>query len=361
MDESARQLSLSLDAVSKALAEWTVARHAELDPSLSQRYGDKWRRSWVTEVQARVRYLAQAIAVRRPKLFAETAAWSGSAFVARNGDAKDVEASLRCLREVIEAELPKAVVSVALEHVDAGLERLKAPISPPADRLEPGRPHGELALRYLEAILAGRRNDAMQLILDAVASGTSVLEVYSKVLQTAQVEIGWMWHQDEISVADEHFATATTDMVMSMLRSHWDAAPAKGRRVVATAVGGDLHTLGVRMVADHFEMDGWESIYLGANTPNEDVIRSLGDHEADLLAVSVTSMLHLRDVGELIRTIRDDSTTAGVKVIKVIVGGAPLGLDPGLWQELGADGWAPSAEAAVGVGNGLLDGTAQAP
>ncbi|MHC4140513.1 MAG: cobalamin B12-binding domain-containing protein [Planctomycetota bacterium] len=358
MDESARQLSLSFDAVAKALAEWTVARHAEVDPSLAQRYGDKWRQSWVTEVQARVRYLAQAIAVRRPKLFAETAAWSGSAFAARNGGVNDVATSLGCLREVIDAELPEAVVSVALEHVDAGLERLQASISVPTDRLDPKQPHGELALRYLEAILAGRRNDAADLIVTAVESGTSVSEVYSKVLQPAQVEIGWMWHQDEISVADEHFATATTEMVMSMLRPHFTPAPAKGRRVVATSVRGDLHALGVRMVADHFEMAGWDSIHLGANTPNEDVIRSLSDHEADLLAVSVTSMLHLRDVGELIRAVRDNSATAGVKVI---VGGVPFGLDADLWQELGADGWAPSAEAAVGVGNGLLDGTAQAP
>ncbi|MHC4217599.1 MAG: cobalamin B12-binding domain-containing protein [Planctomycetota bacterium] len=356
MDDSARQLSLSLDAVSKALAEWTVARHAEVDESLPQRYGDSWRRSWVTEVETRMRYLAQTVAVRRPKLFAETAAWSSSAFAARNAGSKDVETSLRCLREVIESELPEAAAGVALEHLDAGLERLKAPSSPPAERLEPGQPHGELALRYLEAILAGHRNEAAKMILVAVESGASVPDVYREVLQPAQVEIGWMWHQDEISVADEHLATATTEMVMSMLRPHFTPGPARGRRVVATAVRGDLHVLGLRAVADHFEMDGWESIYLGANTPNEDVIRSLSEYEADVLAVSVTSMLHLRDAGELIAAVRDNSATAGVKVI---VGGASFELDPDLWQELGADGWAPSAEAAVGVGNRLLGGTPQ--
>jgi methanogenic corrinoid protein MtbC1 len=356
MDDSARKLSYSLDAVAKALAQWTVSRHAETDPSLPQRYGDGWRTGWVKEVETRVRYLAQAIAVRRPKLFAETAAWSSSAFAARDAGAKDVETSLRCLREVIEAELPEAAARVALEHVDAGLERLQVPAGPPAERLEPGRPQSELALRYVEATLAGRHNDAAKLVLDAVGSGTSVSEIYSAVLWPALVEIGWMWHQGEISVADEHVASATTQMVMSMLRPHFKAAPVKGRRLVATAIRGELHALGLRMVADHFEMDGWDSIYLGANTPNEDVIRSLGDHDADLLAVSVTSMLHLRDVGELIAAVRDDAATSRVKII---VGGAPLGLDPDLWREIGADAWAPSAEAAVGIGNGLLDGTMQ--
>ena len=357
MEESARKLSLSFDAVSKALAEWTVARHAETDPTVAQRYGDGWRKSWVADVQTRIRYLAQAIAVRRPKLFAETVAWSMSAFAARQIGVQDVATSLGCLREVVESEMPEAASSVAVGCIDEALQRLQATDPPSSDRLEPKQPHGELTLKYLEAILAGRRNDAVQLIVNAAESGMSVSEVYSKVIQPAQAEIGRMWHLNEISVAEEHAATATAELAMSLLRPHWQAAPARGRRVVATAVTGELHALGVRMVAEHFEMDGWDAVYLGANTPHEDVIRSLSDHGADVLAVSATSLLHLRDLGDLVGAVRDAGETAAVKVL---VGGAPFNLDPDLWAELGADGWAPSAEAAVGVGNGLLDDNSEA-
>jgi methanogenic corrinoid protein MtbC1 len=358
MEQSARKLSLSFDAVSKALAEWTVARHVETDPSLTQRYGDGWRKSWVADVQARIRYLAQAIAVRRPKLFAESVAWSMSAFAARQIGVEDVATSLSCLREVIESEMPEFAASVAGGYIDEALQRLQATDAPAIDRLQPSQPHGELMLKYLEAVLAGRRRDAVQLIVEAVESGTSVANIYGKVLHPAQVEIGRMWHLNEIGVADEHAATATAEMVMSMLRMHWQSTPAKGRRVVATAVTGDLHALGVRMVAEHFEMDGWDAIYLGANTPHEDVVRSLSEHGADLLAVSANSLLRLRDLGDLVGAVRDTEETAAVKVL---VGGGPFNLAPDLWEELGADGWAPSAEAAVGVGNGLLDDDPEAP
>jgi methanogenic corrinoid protein MtbC1 len=357
MEDSARQLSLSLDAVAKALAEWTVTRHAEMDPSLPERYGKDWRKRWVADVMTRVRYLGQAIAVRRPKLFADTVAWANAAFVAREAGVEDLVSNLRCLREVLTAELPEAVGEAAGPYFDEALERLEAPAPPrPAERVTPDQPMGELTLRYLEAVLAGRRNDAVQLIVGAVESGTSVAEVYTRVLRPAQTEIGFMWHQNEISVADEHVATATTELVMSMIRPHLKSPEPRGRRVVATTVTGDLHAIGLRMVAEFLEMDGWDLIYLGANTPHEDVIRAIADHRADLLAVSVTSLLYLRDLGDLIAAVR---AAEGLDGIKILVGGCPFNLDPDLWQEVGADGWAPSAEAAVEVSNRLVNGSAQ--
>ncbi|MHC4446253.1 MAG: cobalamin B12-binding domain-containing protein [Planctomycetota bacterium] len=122
--------------------------------------------------------------------------------------------------------------------------------------------------------------------------------------------------------------------------------------MIATAVSGDLHALGVRMVAEFFEMDGWDVMYLGANTPGPDIVRALSDHTADLLAVSATSFLNLRQVGELIDAVRSDPGLAGVRII---VGGAPFNLVPDLWDELGADASAASAPDAVETANRLFD------
>ncbi|MDZ7776615.1 MAG: hypothetical protein U5L09_13885 [Bacteroidales bacterium] len=40
-----------------------------------------------------------------------------------------------------------------------------------------------------------------------------------------------------------------------------------GKSMVAATVGGELHEMGIRMVADFFEMEGWDTWYLGANAP----------------------------------------------------------------------------------------------
>ena len=45
--------------------------------------------------------------------------------------------------------------------------------------------------------------------------------------------------------------------------------------MVATCIGGELHEIGIRMVADFFEMEGWDTYYLGANTPADAVVAEL--------------------------------------------------------------------------------------
>ncbi|MHC4219787.1 MAG: cobalamin B12-binding domain-containing protein, partial [Planctomycetota bacterium] len=195
-----------------------------------------------------------------------------------------------------------------------------------------------------------------QVICDAADAGTPVQEIYSGALQPAQIEIGRMWHRGEITVADEHFATATSEHVMSLLRPRFARAAPRDQRVLATAVSGDLHALGIRMVAEFLEMDGWDVIYLGANMPGVDLIRALAVMNVDLLALSATSFLNLRGVGELIEAIRGTSELASTKII---VGGAPFNLVEDLWRELGADGTAPSAAEAVHVATRLLGNAAR--
>ena len=58
--------------------------------------------------------------------------------------------------------------------------------------------------------------------------------------------------------------------------------------MVAACAASELHEIGVRMAADFFEMEGWDTFYLGANTPAESVIRTLVERKADVLAVSAT-------------------------------------------------------------------------
>ena len=63
------------------------------------------------------------------------------------------------------------------------------------------------------------------------------------------------------------------------------------------------------MVADFFEMEGWNTFYLGANTPTADVIRTVVDRKADVLGISVTISNHLQAVSSLIARMRADQPT----------------------------------------------------
>ena len=125
-----------------------------------------------------------------------------------------------------------------------------------------------------------------------------------------------------------------------------------GHSLVATSVGGELHEIGMRMVADFLEMEGWDTYYLGANTPTDSILLSLEERQADVLAISATLTLHVSKVSELIDQIR---TSPSQSTIKILVGGYPFNIARNLWQQVGADGYAPDAQGAVLAANRLME------
>ena len=58
----------------------------------------------------------------------------------------------------------------------------------------------------------------------------------------------------EISVAQEHFATAATQVIIAQLAHGIFGRPKAGHTLVAAGVVGDLHELGLRMLCDLFEL-----------------------------------------------------------------------------------------------------------
>jgi len=214
-----------------------------------------------------------------------------------------------------------------------------------------GGEHAELAGRYLAALLAADRHRAMDLVLDAADSGVGVRDIYVHVLQAAQHEVGRLWQTNEVSVAQEHYCTAATQLVMSRLYPRVFSSPRNGRKMVATCVGGELHELGIRMVADLFELEGWDSYYMGANTPTKSILNTIAEQEADVLAISATINFNVASLSDLIKEIgkSDDASS-----LVIMVGGRPFNLIEDLWERVGAHGSAPSAAEAVGVAERLI-------
>jgi len=352
MNPEAKQASLVIDSVAKAVANWTVDLHAELNPKLPNRYGPGWRADWIGHTLSQLHTLAQVVSVRSTELLAQTMRWTRESFKMRGVEEDDLTRNTKCMREVLAKELPPPVNQIAIEFVDASIEALGRPNGDFGGNAESDSEHRKTVLEYLEAVLAGDRSRAESTVIAMFGRGATVPEVYEGVLAPAQARLGLMWHRGEITVADEHFGSATTQAIMGRLRPNFQRAKPKGRTMVATSTPGDLHEIGLRMVADLFEIDGWNVIYLGANTPIADVVELLERRGPDLLALSVNTALTLRDAGELIDAVRGN---AAIALTKVLVGGPPFRAVHDLWRELGADGCALSATEAVRLGNQLVE------
>lgn len=197
---------------------------------------------------------------------------------------------------------------------------------------------------YIQALREGDRRRALTVARSALNEGTDIRNLYLDVFQPAMHEVGRLWEVNELTVAQEHLATAITQSVMAQLYAHVFARPPLGRTLVATCIGGELHELGIRMVADFFEIEGWDVYYLGANMPADDVVDMVNDQQANLLGISVTLNNHVPQARDLIQRVR--ASPIGNR-IKVMIGGQPINRAPDIYKTIGADFTALNAREAV--------------
>lgn len=343
-----QQVSEALNTRRAELAAQMVTREFVRHPELEQRYGKIGREKCLEDAGYHLAYLAQAIAADNRKLFCNYIGWAKVMLAKRGVPATDLAGLLETMKESLRSELPSGFCRLACDYVDGGLRELPHLPDDLPTCLAEGTPLAALAGEYLQALLRGERQVASKLILDSVRQGTPVRDLYLHVFQRTQYEIGRLWQVNQISVAQEHYCTAATQLVMSQLYPHIFAGEKTHGTLVATCVAGDLHEIGLRMVCDFFELDGWNTYYLGANVPNPSVVQALIKQQAAVLAISATMTYHVRAVAALIVAVRGVPECGGVKIL---VGGYPFKVAPDLWRDIGADGSAPDAQAAIQLAN----------
>ena len=156
---------------------------------------------------------------------------------------------------------------------------------------------------YLEALLARDVGAARAVIEASLAAGLEVPEIYLGILQPALYEIGRWWAVGDFSVADEHSATAVTQSVLGMLGPRMRTAPKDGRLAVVTGSPEERHALGVQMVADFLEGDGWEVLNLGASTPARDLAGLADAERPDVVALSTATPAALPGAAEAVEAL----------------------------------------------------------
>lgn len=295
----------------------------------------------------------QALKFDSHVLFEDYIGWIKVVFQNRDIPAEYLEENILILQNYLTHRfgLEKAQDSVAL--LDKGMDKLTEGITTSSCFFNQSS-ETSLVKDYTEYLLKGETRSANQLIIDALDKGMSIEDVYLNIFQYSQYEIGRLWQINKISVAQEHFCTAATQKIMAQLYPSVLSDKVHKHSIIATCVGNELHEMGIRMVADFFEMNGWNTSYFGASTPSDSVLKFLKENHTDVILLSATLTPHLSflyDLIQLIKRYQPDNK------LRIIVGGYPFNLDKELWTKMGADGYAADAKEAVSIGNKLVDAT----
>jgi hemerythrin-like metal-binding protein len=154
---------------------------------------------------------------------------------------------------------------------------------------------------YLERLLQGDQRGCGLIVRRLLAGGISFKEIYGNLFQRAMYRTGELWMRNEISSATEHLVTNTTLSMMSLVSLLLHDSPRNGKKAVVTCVGGEFHQVGAQMISDAFDFLGWDSFFLGANTPVEGLLDLLEEKQPDVLCLSVSLSSHIRRFKETVK------------------------------------------------------------
>ena len=201
---------------------------------------------------------------------------------------------------------------------------------------------------FLDALLAGDRARALVLSSDALALLGSRVAVFSDLLQPAQHEIGELWYEGRIGVADEHRATSIVEAVVNSLAPTLSGDPVpRGSRCLLAAVGDEQHVLGLKVLKLALEDEGWTTPWLGGRTPLEEVLDAVRARPPHVVALSAAYLPSAQPLKVAIETLKAMGP-------RVLVGGAVFNRIPDLWARLGADGHGSDARVTLVLARRML-------
>lgn len=200
-----------------------------------------------------------------------------------------------------------------------------------------------------ECVINGKHTEAAELVKAALDEGTPAGDLLDS-LRAGMDVVGEKFKNYEFFIPEVLVASRAMQTAMEVLRPKLAEG---GENSIGTAiigtVEGDLHSLGKDLVVYMWEGAGFEVVDLGVDVSPAKFAEEAQSRGAKLLGMScllTTTMSGLEDTVNALKEagIRDE--------VKVMIGGAPV--TQALCDEIGADGFAPDAAAAVDKAKELL-------
>lgn len=199
---------------------------------------------------------------------------------------------------------------LSISQAVARLESLRASGEEPVVTLGPSQaPRPEQGLRSMPilqdalvaALLEFKASRADDVLAEAFAL-YPVETVALSLMQPTLVEIGEGWHRGDVTVAQEHFASAhlrqKLDNLFNQALHHSNG---RARTILCACARGEMHEMGILLVALFLRRRGYTVIYLGQNVPEDELIGAAQQLRPALVLVSASTeetVGHLRQVAQ---------------------------------------------------------------
>ncbi|MBU3113252.1 cobalamin B12-binding domain-containing protein [Clostridium lacusfryxellense] len=321
------------------------------------RYGAKGIIHALEDAKTNIDYLLSSIEADSKLLFQQYNRWVNGLFTNLKLPVNSIEIFYICTKEVFKERFDTGLIDKELfskinEFIVSGIESLKNEEYESISYFQEDNPFKELLNKYSEFIYAGNKISAIKLFTDISRSDIEIKDIYRYILQPFQLELGQLWHENKITVAQEHFATAISQVAMSLLYERIFSTPKNKKVFLGTCVQGELHEFGIRMICDYMEYCGWNTYYLGANMSHHGIIKMINEKKPDIITISCSMTFNISKVLDLIEAIKDSGIST-----PITVGGYPFNMDKSLWKKIGADASSSDFEEVYSMSENLCSST----
>ena len=173
-----------------------------------------------------------------------------------------------------------------------------------------------LVQEFFQNLLKGNRYNCSSIAHQYLAKNPSIKDLYEEVFKVSLYEVGRLWETNQITVATEHLATAVVEGILNELFEQIVPKKRYNKKVVVTCVENEKHQVGIKMVADVFEMKGWESFFLGTGIPTSELVKFIRETQPDVLAISLSVYFNFASLLKMLEILRSKFSD-----LQIILGG----------------------------------------
>jgi len=169
-----------------------------------------------------------------------------------------------------------------------------------------------------------------------------VVTLYDEVLAPSVREHFCRVEHREICVWEEHVRSSIVRTVIECsypyVIKERDERYRSGQagKVIVFCPAEEYHELGARMVADFLILCGFDAVFVGANTPQAEIIAAIGYVKPRYVGISVTNYYNLVAARRTVRKMGEVRESSGAD-FKIIIGGQAFERNPDMEKEMGAD------------------------
>lgn len=142
-------------------------------------------------------------------------------------------------------------------------------------------------------LVEGNFEKCAEFVNDKLKEDADIKYIYDEILKKSLYRIGEMWEASKITVATEHLASAIVETILSDIYIKILNQNKIEKTVVVACTENEFHQVGIKMVSDIFQMNGWQVHFLGVNTSTEELIQLIEKVNPDMLAISLSIPFNL--------------------------------------------------------------------